>query len=345
MHSNARAVQATLGSFGKIEPRGAVRARFERLGAQNAPITACVENTLHRILPALCLVCACGAAPPQDNANALYRDLRRIVAIEEDTEWVVDRTEYEDALASALKSVCQVSPLERAELSTWLDTQIRLEGGASQRRYLLGESLSELSETQTLERVAGLLAYAEKHASADCPYWLQAQEDFDAVHGSYGRLVIMGESFGGGSLLLRDGKARLGGGGGGRLTLGSGLSTTLTLVGGLEVTASATIREDSAGALNPRVNVLMAAPLILRISDSHWYYDFEVTGGAQVDDDEGLAPMFRAAFSSGIAALRVGDLQPYGGLWLGYEYLGAFDSGPPTHAIRLGTRVGFNFAP
>ena len=288
---------------------------------------------------------ACGAAPPQDNANALYRDLRRIVAIEEDTEWVVDRTEFEDALPFALKSICQVSPLNRAELSTWLHRQIELEGGASKPRYLNGEELSDLSETLTLERVAGLLAHAEEHANADCPYWLEQKKDFDAVHESYGRLVLMGESFGGGSLLLRDGKARLGGGGGGRIVLGSGLSTTLTLVAGLEVTASATIRENNAGALNPTVNVLVAMPVILRISDSHWYYDFEVTGGTQVDDDEGLAPMFRAAFSSGIAALRIGDLQPYGGLWLGYEYLGAFDSGPPTHAIRLGTRVGFNFAP
>lgn len=298
------------------------------------------------LLASIVPLAACGAAPPQDNADALYRDLRRIVAIEEDTEWVVDRTIYEDVLGSTLKSVCQVSPLNRAELSTWLDEQIRLEGGASRARFADGEDLDELSETQTLERVSGLLAYAEQHASADCPYWLETSDNFESVHGNFGRLVILGESFGGGSLLLRRGsKARVGGGGGGRLMLGSGLSRSLTFVSGLEVTASATLRENSAGALNPTVNILVAVPMILRISDSHWFYDFEFTAGAQVDDDEGLAPMFRAAFSPGIAALRVGDILPYAGLWVGYEYLGPFDEGSPTHAIRLGTRVGFNFSP
>lgn len=288
---------------------------------------------------------ACGAAPPQDNASALYRDLRRIVAIEEDTEWIVDRTEYENVLGPTLKSVCQVPPLDRADLSTWLQERIAQEGGASKERYYRGEDIDDLSETQTLERVAGLLAYAEEHANADCPYWLEAKDDFDAVHGNYGKLVIFGESFGGGSLLLRKNDARLGGGGGGRLLLGTGLAETLTLVGGLEVTASATIRENSEGALNPTVNILVAVPLVLRVSDSHWFYDFEFTAGAQVDDDEGLAPMFRGAFSPGIAALRVGDILPYAGLWIGYEYLGPFDDGSPTHAVRLGTRVGFNFAP
>lgn len=291
------------------------------------------------------LLSACGAAPPQDNANALYRDLRRIVAIEEDTEWVVDRTEYEDALAPALKSVCQVAPFDRAELSAWLQTQIQLEGGPSEERFYRGEDRGDLSETQTLERIAGLLAYAEVHASADCPYWLEADDAFDSVHGNFGKLVLFGESFGGGSLLLQKNGTRLGGGGGGRVLVGSGLSNALTLAGGVEVTVSATLRENDEGALAPTANFLVAVPLILRVSDSHWFYDFEFTAGAQIDDDEGLAPMFRAAFSPGIAALRVGDILPYAGLWVGYEYLSAFDDGAPTHAIRLGTRVGFNFAP
>ena len=87
-------------------------------------------------------------------------------------------------------------------------------------------------------------------------------------------------------------------------------------------------------------------PLLVRLHDDTWLYDFEVTPLLQYHDSTvSFPPGVRGAFALGIGSVRIGSIMPVGMAYVGYEFQPAFRDLARTHAISVGTRVGVNFDP
>ena len=82
------------------------------------------------------LLTACGGAlPPQADSAALHRDLERLVELADAEGWSIDRLEMEEALPSALESVCRTKASTRDALLAWLDARIAAKGGDVETAY------------------------------------------------------------------------------------------------------------------------------------------------------------------------------------------------------------------
>jgi len=136
-----------------------------------------------------------------------------------------------------------------------------------------------------------------------------------------------------------------GGGGCSRLTIARGLSDHWALRGGIEFGGSALL-DESVQAQSANVDFFAAIPLVLRHSGVLWQNDLEV------------APIFvgipwrgnlqygvRVGTLIGFSYLRVGDVLPWGGLVMTFEYLFAQDDTPTMWTIRMGFRLGFDWSP
>jgi hypothetical protein len=302
-----------------------------------------------RTMSLVCLALASGCATLPDDPvqSALYADLRQVVDTEQRTGWIIDQAEYEDAAPTVLQSVCQVSEEQRIKLLDWFDRRIDELGGPAERAYEReGKDLDAIDELLTLERMRGTLIHADEQASERCPFWLEADPEFSGVQTDTHKFILLGESFGGLSLIFRDG-IQFGGGGAFRLFGGWGPTDRLTLALGVEVGGQGAVSgvgTDEEQELQARPTG--ALPLLIRLHDDTWVYDFEVAAITQYYQEAlSLPPGVRAAFGIGIGSVRIGSFMPMAVGFIGYEFEPEFKDLPVSHAIRLGTRVGLNFDP
>ena len=304
---------------------------------------------LRLLVAALALAAGgCATLPDAPVERALYGDLRQIVDTRERVGWIIDRTEIEAATPSALQSVCQVSAEDRRHLLDWFARRIEAEGGPAELAYSdSGEDLDAIEELLTLERMRALLTHADEHAAADCPFWLGPDPDFAGVQMDTDRFLLLGESIGGLSIIFQTDKPALGGGGGLRLLPGYGFSDRLTIAAGIEVGGAGFVSQpDDGGAQTVSARPTGAVPLIVRIHDDTWLFDMEVAALTQLHDGAlSLPPGLRVAAGVGIGSVRIGSIMPYALGIVGYELMPEFRDLAFSQALRIGTRVGFNYDP
>ena len=289
----------------------------------------------------------CATWPADRAERALYADLAKAVELSNDTGWVVDRVQLENNAESAMRSVCQVEPEKRKALEAWLDRQLALEGGSAAEIYRKsGRDLDAASRALELERVRALLRYGDERAAADCPFWLEPDPNFAGVQGDEGRLVLLADTLGYGSIVLEGGDAALGGGGGGRLLVGHGFGPQLTLAVGAEIGGSGAFVDNDKGSRSIETTFSGAVPVLLRISNLSRVFDFEVAPTVRFNPGvDVLPPGVRASVALGFSTMRSSSFMPYALLWLGYEYHPSDDRGPADHSLHAGTRVGVDWDP
>jgi hypothetical protein len=274
--------------------------------------------------------------------------LRKAVELSEDTGgWVVDRIEIESQAGPALRSVCRVDPVVRAQLESWLDGRIALEGGSAKELYQRnGGDLDAAEDALSYERVRALLRYAERHAAEDCPFYIEPEPDFSGIEGDADRFVLWLESVGGGAVVFEGGKVALGGGGGGRVFGVWGFGSRLALGIGGEVSGNGAFVESKTGGRTIETTFTAATPIVLRISDFARVLDFEVAPVVRVATPAGeLPPGVRVATSLGLTGSRGTAFMPYVLLWIGYEVHPAHGKDPMDQSVRVGTRVGVDLDP
>ncbi len=303
----------------------------------------------HRLVVGVAITAAasgCATLPQPAPQRALYSDLRQIVQTRERVGWVIDRSEIEEAAPDALHSVCQVEVEQRFALLDWFEARIEAEGGPSRDSFERSGELSGLGEVMTLERMRALLEYADERAEKDCPYWMKPDAEFSGVQTDTDKFVIIAESMGRLSLLFGpDNDVNVGAGGAFRIIPSYGVSDRVTLGAGIELGGLGTLSQagdDQKLSARP----IGAIPLLVRLHDDTWLYDFEVTPMVQYHDSTiSWPPGIRGAFALGIGAVRIGSIMPVGMAYIGYEYQPTFRDLPRTHALSIGTRVDVNFDP
>lgn len=293
------------------------------------------------------LVCSslfgCLPLPSAPTQRALYVDARKAMNAENRLGWTIDRVEVEDAAGQTEPSACQVEEAERRELRLWLAQQIASAGGPAEVSYRRGADLDDLDELIDLERTLQVLESVERHLPEDCPFWLTPDPEFLGAHSVAHRVVLIAESMGAGSLLISNGTVRVSGGGTARLLAGYGLSSRLELAAGAEAGGDAVLEKTEDGSLAPTGAFRFGAPVWLRLHDVDRIYDVELAAIARLSEGK-LKPWgARIAVGGGVTGLRRLGFMPALELWLGYEIFPAQEGEPSQHAIRLGTRVGFDY--
>lgn len=294
-------------------------------------------------------VSACASALPEAPAErALVNDVRAIVRAQARGEWIVDRVALDSIMPAVAWSACQVTPEARDASLVWLDTTIageraRLGGGTTRELWIANDrDRGELSDLIELERMRLALGTLSARATEDCPFWLEGRQTFDGIQTDASRFIALLESRGQGSLNIRGSDVALGGGGGGRLLVGAGLSERWTLVGGLELSGTGGLDEDGD------VQALLggAIPFVLRHVDAGIVFDVELALVTFLTGKPGIPPGVRAAIGYGFVTPRVaGSFAPQAVIWLGYEFYPDRDDDPAFHVISIGTRIGLDFDP
>ena len=296
----------------------------------------------------VCLLAAgCATWPHDPIERALYIDLTKAVELSNDTGWVVDRVQLENNAEGAMRSVCQVEPEQRRALEVWLDSRIQKLGGSAELVYKKHDrDLGAASGILELERVRALLKFADARAADDCPFWLEAKPDFRGVQSDADRLVILAETLGYGSLVLEGSNEALGGGGGGRVLIGTGLGPAWTLAIGGEVGGSGAFVRNEMRTRTIETTFSAAVPVLLRYSRYSRLFDLEIAPAVRFDPDTDiLPPGVRTSVAVGFSTMRSAAFMPYALLWLAYEYHPPDNRGPEDHSLHIGTRVGVDWDP
>lgn len=290
----------------------------------------------------------CTNLPEARDARGLYIDLHKAVEYQSSVDaWAIDDFALAELQSHASFSVCLAPETAVENLLRWLDGQFdeQIESGASQLEQparLVFEregNTRRFRRLRRLERVRMLLNRVTS-ARGECPYWLEEDSEFAGVEPDEGRVVILGESLGGGSVRFSGGEAAFGGGAGGRLMLGFGFSTFTLAIGG-EIGADGYLPESEDGGRSFAGVFATGVPLLFRHTDISRVYDVTLSYRTLWTDSPRHG--FRVELGFGLTTPRVSGLLPYGLLWVGYEVFP--NQGSTEHAILLGTRVGFDWDP
>ena len=287
-------------------------------------------------------VAACGPrrVPPQPAGAALVRDLERVIAFAETTGWHIDRLELEALLSQSLESVCRVRPAVRDAALAWLDAEIVRMGGPVEQAYVKrGRDLGEVSDLLALTRVRKLLAHSIEAAAADCPFWVEPEDDFAGRQISDDRFTISLGGGGKGMFVRQGGQTEVRGGGAGRLLVGRTFGSRAGLYTGLEVGGNGSFPRDDEGNRGELVLGLdVVAPLVYRHTQVSSYFELEAgwlgtaTEGAE-DIEQGIH--LGAAF--GGRATRTRWFFPGAAIGVGWERTFP-DDGPALYLFKVGLR-------
>jgi hypothetical protein len=289
-------------------------------------------------------ITGCSALPEERSQRALYRDLRQVVETRERGEWLVEYSEIERATPMAMQSVCQVPRNQEDDLSGWLDARLSAEGGPAEQQYDNGVPLRKLREELSLERTRALLESAQSRRD-QCPFYLTPSDEFDGIHQTTSRFVLLAESVGAASLSIRGTNVFTGAGGAGRLLPSWGVSHRVLVGLGVEVGGAAgfsPLSGEEGEALETRVQA--GVPLLFRFTDLSKVLDLGIaatgiTSPTNPDPEIGV----RATVGAGVSTVRVNKFLPYFTLMAGYQFFPWTE--PQTHLVTAGTRFGFAFDP
>ncbi|MEE2903166.1 MAG: hypothetical protein VYC39_12610 [Myxococcota bacterium] len=248
------------------------------------------------------LLSSCQASLPKDPVvSALYRDLRRIVLLEEAKGWTIDKYEVDEIVPTALQSICGTELGTSKTLSTWLsDEKLRLGGDPAEFYQKNGQSLEGMGALLSLHRIQLLLDTAAEKRTENCPFWQRPSSDFR------GRQLISDRwalSFGGGGKLIgvkQGDRYDVNFGGAGRLLIGRGLNEHWAAFAGFELGGGAGFPRDQngqRGQITVLVDVVAQASLRYQIVNSY----FELESGYLVQTRENALSEFSHGFRVGIA--------------------------------------------
>ena len=289
------------------------------------------------------LVTACATLPRDRTQRGLYIDARKALGGEHRLGWTVDRIEIEEAAAHTEPSACMVDETSRTALIEWVRAQIAADGGPAAERFRRGEEKSDLSHVIDLEQTLALLEAVERHLPEDCPFWMAPEETFDGQHTVARRFMLIAESMGAGSLLIQSGTVRAAGGGSARILASYGFAERFQVATGAEGGGDAVLAKDEDGGLAPLGAFRFGLPLWLRLHDIDRIYDVELAAISRLNDGKLNRWGMRAAIGGGVTGLRRLGFMPSLQMWLGYEIFPAQHGDATQHALRLGTRVGFDY--
>lgn len=287
----------------------------------------------------------CASLPSDPVERALYTDLRKSVELSEDSGWVVDSAQIRNSAEFVMRSVCQVDPALRDDLEAWLNGQIALAGGPAERIYrATGGNLSAASRSLSLERTRALLRYGRARAADDCPFWLKPDPRFRGTQGDNDRFVVLAETHGFASYLINGHIPALGGGG--RLFLGHGIGSQVTLALGGELGGSGAFVPTSGKSSGLDTTLTVAVPVLARFTHLSRIFDIELAPVARFGGNQNaFPPGGRVELGAGIAGMRGSLFMPYAMLYLGYEYHPPAHGASADHTLHVGTRLAVDFAP
>jgi hypothetical protein len=289
-------------------------------------------------------LCGCATLPNAPAERALYLDLRKIVDANEDGGWTVDRLRLQVNAEPALRSACQVEPGTLTALDAWLAQQIELAGGPAKDAYFArGKSLSAVSHTLSLERTRALLQYVSSRASEDCPFWLTPSSTFAGEQGDTQRWVLLGETQAFGTFTMPGNIPALGGGG--RLFLGHGIGSRLTLAVGADVAASGTFIPTGGQSGGVDAYLTLATPVLLRLTAFSRMCDVELAPVVRLSRGQSAwPPGARVQLGGGFSSVRISPFMPYFMIYLGYEVHPANTQLGFDQTLQIGTRIAVDGA-
>jgi hypothetical protein len=302
------------------------------------------------VLASVALASGIGACsrslPPSPPAAALYRDVERLVTINEATGWSIDRIEIDRLQSAALQSTCRVRPAQRAALLAWLDREIAARGGPVERAYRArGRRLSAVGDLLTLTRIRLVVARAAATAAADCPFWMEASGTFAGRQISDDRWQV--SAAGGGKLIVEraagDSDFRFGGAG--RLLFGRVFGSRATVSSGLEMGGNGSFPRDQDGE---RGGLILGLDLVVPIVYRHTLVNSYIEGeagwlGTLVEGERGLRHGLHVGGAFGARGSRTRWLFP--GAALGVSVERTFPRGVDEGAVylfKVGLRAVFD---
>jgi len=223
------------------------------------------------------LISGCRQTLPKNPvSSSLYRDLQRMVDLNNVVGWEIDKVEFRELQSDALMSVCRVPVDKRTDLMTWLDKRIVKLGGPVEVAYeRRGRKLSKVRALLELTRIKGLLAASMESAKKNCPFWIRPNNKFRGRQLTDNRWLL---SLGGGGKaigVLRDEKPALSGGGAGRLLFGRALGTRWTILAGGELGGSGELPRDESTQDGVVLSLDLVTPLVVRYRFVNTYMELE----------------------------------------------------------------------
>lgn len=284
----------------------------------------------------------CLASPDPSSQRALYLDLRKIVESHEEAGWTRDQIRLHAGLEPALRSLCQVDPSSRSGLDAWLTARLGEQGGTPEELYRAngGSFNAAAREALSLTRTRALLRYTEERAK-ECPFWLTSKPHFDGQQYDTGRFFVLAETSAFGSVIMPDVPAL---GGGGRLMLGHGLNSQLSLALGFDLAALGTLVARNGQGIDATATI--ATPLQLRLSRLSTIYDFALAPVMSFETGrDAWPPGVRAEIGVGSTSLRATHSMNYSVIHLAYDLHPGKKKVDAQHTFHLGFRIGIDWAP
>lgn len=304
-----------------------------------------LKITLCALWLAACPLIGSALASEETQAQALLFDIDRIVAVESQQGWQIDRLELEDVLPQALQSVCRCNPESRQAALGEAKKRFQAEGGdVKSALEAAGGDPDEIDSLLDAHRAVLILEYTLSKADGDCPLWLQPSAEFQGRQTDRDRFSIYFE--GGGLLTLRtnEEETRYGGGGSSRVLLGY-RSGAVGWLAGAELGGAGLVQPDEAND-QVRFHMFSALPLAVRVHGVLWHMGLELAPVWSLPVSRDPARMGgRAALMLGYTPLRRGAWLPGLGFAIAYEHSPAYDGLVTEHILRAGFRGSFSWDP
>jgi hypothetical protein len=285
--------------------------------------------------------------PAGIGADSVYRDTVRVAKLRTEAGWSIDEKEAQDSIPAVMESVCRATPEARSEALAWLDQRIEALGGDPRAVWLAeGKKLGKVEDLLLATRTRTLLANALTLAP-HCPFYLEPREDFRGVHTDNRQFVLYAE--GGGRFVVSNLGSRLSVGGvtGARIFAGYGVNHDLTLLLGVEGSASAQFDRGDKTIINnqPRVVTSFGLPIIVRNTGLATILDVEVAPTlVYTEVDDGFAPGLRLGLGYGAATTRVRGFMPLFSGFLSVE-ASVRPDGTKLFLVSAGGRGGIDWTP
>jgi hypothetical protein len=277
----------------------------------------------------------------QNAARGLVSDIERIVSAQESGSWFVDEGAYREMYEDLMESVCRATPaarqLARAELlrrsQAAGDPRALYEREGRRRTGAVDDALIEERQLRALDHALG-------GVNRDCPFWVEPDPEFLGRQTDRNRFTLSIETGGMAQLRQTAGTWTLGGGGTARLLPGYGFGGNISVLGGIEFGGGAMLRPNTEPT-EFVINYFPAIPLVLRVHDVAWHYDFELAPVALFQADDGdFSFGGRVGFATGVFALRTRGVLPWVGAAVAYEHYLESGGRPRAHFVRGGLRAG-----
>jgi hypothetical protein len=309
-----------------------------------------------RFLAAVSLIAtvlgACAPTLPDTPIErALIRDVARVVDVRQKVGWVIDEKEVDAALPDVLPSACRAGAPVRAAGLRWLDGEIARRGGEPAEAWRrAGKQLDKIDELLLFARTRLVLARADEWVrDGKCPFWMEPEAGFDGTQVIARRWTVGAEAGGRFVVGSESGVFGYGGGGGGRVLGGYGVTERLSLFVGLEGGGSARFTNAPIGERFDLPDLLgvFAVPVVARRTMGlSGFVEAEVGPMAFLNQVEGrLEPGVRAGFGIGGHYLRLKrGLLPRFTFAVSFDHAPGWGDGATITQASAGLRAGFDFS-